>query len=267
MIIDIHTHAYPDRIAQRVLTPLSENSGIMPVCDGSLDDTRRLMRNCGVDKFALLPVATTPLCQSSNLFSQQNADEMLIPFGTVHPAAQNIEAEVEQLAEMGMRGIKLHPQYQHTRIDDERYERLIRRAAALGLAVIFHAGTDPGLPLPWMAMPCDTARLLDRIENIDGLVLIAAHMGGFAMFDDVERYLVGRNIYFDTSCIAEMLEPQQYARIIEQHGYERIIFGSDCPWQHPDDNMAAIRRLQLPPEQEKAILGGNAARLLHLDNN
>ncbi len=264
MIIDIHTHCYPQRIAQHVLRASGRNNSFPPVCDATLAGTRALMQACGVDKFALLPVGTMPSCHSSNQFSCDHADEMIIPFGTVHPAAEDLEGEVERLALMGLKGVKLHPQYQQTLISDTRYIRIIRRAATLGLVVIFHAGIDPELSPPWLSLPSDIARLLDVVEDTDGLVLIAAHLGGFGMFDDVEKYLVGRNLYFDTACIAKSISAAQYRRIIERHGYTRILFGSDCPWQRPDVNIQAIRRLGLPQEQLEMILGGNAQRILHI---
>lgn len=262
MIIDIHTHIYPDRIAKRVVRQLGTAANYRAVCGATAAETRSKMIEWGVDKYVLLPVGTTPLCQSSNMFSAESADDMAIAFGTVHPAAADVEGEVERVAEMGLRGVKIHPQYQKTLISDDKYVRMIRRAARLNLPVLYHAGADPGNPPPCLALPDDTLKLLAKIEDIDNLVLIAAHMGGLYMYDDAESKLCGHNIYLDTAMVAETMPPEQCRRMIEKHGYERILFGSDCPWQGADTNLAYLRGLGLPKEQEDAILGGNAARIL-----
>ena len=137
MIVDFHQHFYPDRLAGRVLRPLAEASGFAPVTDGTYGDTLRKNREWGVDRAVLLPVATSPHCASSNRFSLECAGEAVIPFATIHPDTPQPEAYLEGLKEQGFQGVKLHPQYQHADIDDPRYLRIIRTAAALCLPVIF----------------------------------------------------------------------------------------------------------------------------------
>lgn len=265
MIIDFHTHFYPQRLAARVMEQLSAASGIDPVCEGTAADTKEKLRAWGASHGVFLPVATTLHYAKSNEFAAALAkDGFFIPFGTLHPAAPDPEAEVEQIAALGLRGVKLHPQYQGVPIDDARYVRIIRRAARLRLPVVFHAGYDPGLPAPYLAEPEAIARLLDAVEDTEDMVLIAAHLGGYARYDAVERHLVGRNIWFDTALVAGNAPPEQFRRIIERHGYQRVLLGSDCPWQSTAAALAGLRALGLPAAAEAAICGGNAASLLAL---
>ena len=264
MIIDIHQHFYPDALAQRVLGQLSRNSGLTPVTDGTLTGTLAMNRQWGVDKAVLLPVATSPDVAAVNRFALSAAGEEIIPFAAVHPDTPEPEALLESLAEQGFKGVKLHPQYQGADIDDPRFVRIVRCAAKLSLPVIFHAGYDPGLPPPWRAAPEAICRLLDQVEDLPGLKLIAAHLGSLDMYDEVEEKLAGRNLWFDTAMLHGRISPEQLRRVIDKHGWQRILMGSDCPWQSGADAVADVKALGLPPEQEQGILGGNAARLLEL---
>lgn len=264
MIIDFHQHFYPDALAERVLRQLSKASGLTPLTDGTLSGTRAKNRKWGVDKAVLLPVATSPEVGSVNRFARGCAGPGIIPFAAVHPDTPQPEALLESLCEQGFKGVKLHPQYQGADIDDPRFVRIVRGAAKLSLPVIFHAGWDPGLPPPWRAAPDAICRLLDQVEGLPGLKLIAAHLGSLDMYDEVEEKLAGRDLWFDTAMLHGRISPEQLARIIGKHSWQRILLGSDCPWQSASDAVADIRALGLPREQEEAILGGNAARLLGL---
>ena len=265
MIIDFHVHFYPDRLAPRVMQQLSAASGLKPVTDGTRDDTLQKMKEWGVDKAVLLPVATSPNCDGSNKFALDSACDQLIPFAAIHPDTPEPESLLERLQQQGFKGVKLHPQYQGADIDDPRFVRIIKACAKLKLPVIFHAGVDPGLPSPWRAAPDAILRLLHQVEGLPGLTLIAAHLGAWDMFDEVEEKLVGHDIWMDTAMLHGYIDPEQLYRIIRRHGWQRILLGSDSPWQSGADAVADITALGLPKEQEQAILGGNAAALLGLE--
>ena len=99
-----------------------------------------------------------------------------------------------------------------------------------------------------------------------GLTLIAAHFGGFERWDDVERELVGLPVYLDTSFTVGYAPDEQFVRMVRRHGVERVLFATDAPWQDHAATLAAFRRLPLTPEEQAAILWGNAARLFQLPN-
>ena len=264
MIIDIHQHFYPDALAARVMAKLAAASGLAPLTDGTKADTVANNRAWGIDKAVLLPVATAPDCGAVNRFARAAADEGIIPFAAIHPDTPQPEATLESLAAQGFKGIKLHPQYQGADIDDPRFVRIVRCCGRIGLPVVFHAGYDPGLPPPWRATPSSICRLLDQVEDLPELKLIAAHLGSLDMYDEVERTLVGRDIWFDTAMLHGRIGLEQLYRIVSRHGWQRILLGSDCPWQSAADAIADIRALGLPKEQEEGILGGNAQALLNL---
>lgn len=261
-IFDIHTHFYPDDIAEYVLGRYRMKTTI--ACAGTKSATLEQEKAAGIARFNVLPVATTPSADSTNAFAVASADHTVTAFGTVHPQAPAPEAVMERFARQGLRGVKIHPQFQSTDIDSEAYKPIFRAAAACGLPVLFHAGLDSVIGGPVRAMPEAISRLLDWAEAVPGLVLIAAHMGGMSCFDDVEKYIVGRRIYLDTALVAGTLPREQYRRIIEHHGYGQILFGSDCPWQSPAAALSEFRALELDDAAERAILWDNAASLLRL---
>ncbi|MBQ6808139.1 MAG: amidohydrolase family protein [Firmicutes bacterium] len=268
MLIDIHTHFFKERAAAKILARLTACSGFIPCTDGTLADTWRLSREAGYDHALALPIATKPSQQQQlNDFVasvNHSCGGHILCFGSVHPAAADLEEELRRIRELGLLGVKFHPQYQEVYIDDPRVERMIRLATELGLPLLFHAGDDPGLPPPLYAPPERIARLLDRLEDLPEMRLIAAHLGGYRMWDEVEVHLLGRNLYFDTAFVFGLAEEEQIRRIIARHGWQRILLGSDCPWQHPAEALAGLKKLALPEEQFRAIAGENAAALLGL---
>lgn len=262
-IIDIHTHIYPDDIAGLVLGRYKSRIDVF--CEGTRASTVVAEAEAGISQFVILPVATTPHCAESNAFAKESAVGPVLAFGTIHPGTPEPEREIALLAKSGILGIKVHPQFQSTDVDADAYLSIFSAAAKNGLPVLFHAGLDPIIPGACRAAPEAIARMLDKAERIPDLVLIAAHLGGMDLFDDVEKYVVGRNIYLDTALVADRISQEQYRRIIKSHGAHRILFGSDCPWQHPRTALAGLKALALPPEEERAILYGNTAALLGLD--
>ncbi len=260
MLIDFHTHAFPDALCPRAVQKLAATAGEAPRTDGSLDDTRRVMRLHGVDRAVLANIAVSPSSQRSvnNWAGEVNGGEF-IAFGSVHPDSPDWEQELDRIAGMGLRGIKLHPDYQGFFVDEPRMYPLYRHAAGLGLAILFHAGVDIGYPEPIHATPEGIRRV---VLDLPGCRFIAAHMGGFRCWDGVEELLAGLPLCFDTAFCEGHLDREQMLRIIRKHGAENILFGSDLPWSDVDREYGFIKSLGLSREQEDGIFYKNALRLL-----
>lgn len=263
MIIDIHTHIFPDELATRALATLSNNSGVQPFTDGTLSGLCDSMRLTGIDQSAIMPIATKPsqarsINQWAVTISQQH--ENIISFGTIHPMQDAWQLEIDFLVENGIRGIKLHPDYQDFFVDDLMFAPMYHALADAGLIVMFHAGVDIGLPPPVHCTPERLARMLDMSPTLQ---VIAAHMGGYDCWDDVEQYLVGRELYFDTSFSLSDLGYERMTALIKAHGSQRILFGTDSPWTDQSVEVKAIQALPLTDDEITAILGETALNLLH----
>jgi uncharacterized protein len=254
MIIDSHTHVFPDDVAQRAIDALHSTCGATPVALPTVQGLLRHMQASGVSRSVLCPVATKPSqVRPINDWLLALNDERLIPFGAIHPHHDDLAGELERLQAAGVLGLKLQPFFQAFELEDPRTDALFEMIGDR-FAVLLHAG-DEIFPLPEIQpTPRRIASLLRRFPK---LRLIAAHAGGYQRWDEVEEHLVGKRLLFDISYTTGKAQVPQLRRIVERHGYERILWGSDFPWQAQDHSLQGLHQLGLPEDQETAILGGN----------
>ena len=151
MIIDIHTHTFPDKIAAATLDKLKHLSHTIPFTDGTAAGLAASMARAGVDRSVVMPVATSPrqvphVNDASARMNELGAQTGVLSFGCMHPDFDGWKEELARVRDLGLKGIKLHPQYQDTDFDDPRYLRILDRCGELGLVVLTHAGLDIGMP-------------------------------------------------------------------------------------------------------------------------
>lgn len=260
MLIDFHVHAFPDKIAQRAIEKLAFTAGgLTPSFDGTADGLRAMLIASDA-KGVLLPIATRPENQRSiNDWAATQRDERLICFGSVHPMAPDALDELDRLYALGLRGIKLHPEYQNFAVDDARFKPLWRKAARLGLITVFHAGLDMAYLPP---CGCSPEALSRALPAFDGAPVVAAHMGGYMQWESVLSTLCGLPVYLDTAyCQSRAIVPL-CQRIIERHGVDKILLGSDAPWSTPLSERAFVGTLGLTPAEQQNVCTNNAMRLL-----
>lgn len=265
MVIDFHTHCFPAKIAARALQNVAHNAGDIPALHaGSTDDLRREIHRQGADMAVVLHIATNPQQQTNvndfALETDRYAD--LVAFGSVHPGSEQALYELDRLHAAGIKGIKLHPDYQGFAVDDPLVQPIYRRIAHHGMITVFHAGCDIGLPEP---VHCTPQQLKAILPLFEGAPVVAAHMGGYLLWRDALKHLSGQDIYMDTSYSHTHMPPLWAQELIDRHGADRFLFGSDMPWGATHGNMAFIRSLGLPEDACTAILGKNAMRLLGLN--
>lgn len=262
MIIDFHTHTFPDELAQRALKALSQRAGVPAHTDGTNEGLCASMRQAGVDYAVTAPIATRPAqVRAINSWAAEvhACRPELICLGTLHPALTDWREEIDRLRADGVPGVKMHHDYQECYVDDPGLLPIYRALADAGLLLLVHAGVDIGLPPPVHCPPERLAHVLDAVPN---LTIIAAHMGGYAQWEAVEAHLLGRALYLDTSYSLADLGAARMTALIRAHDPARVLFGTDSPWTAQQAEVAAIRALPLKAEETQAILGGNAARLL-----
>jgi uncharacterized protein len=264
MVIDFHAHCFPDRLAATALDQLSRSAGALTKwTQGTFEDTKRHMKQNGVDVAVLLNIAVTPSQQKNvNDFAARVSCGSTFGFGSVHPFAPDALDELERMAALGLKGVKFHPQYQRFAIDDSHAFPVYRKAAALGLITVFHAGLDLGFADSDAASPAAIARAL---PEFGGAPVVAAHMGGYCCWQEVYTHLAGLEVYFDTAFSHGHIPLPEAQRIIKRHGADKILFGTDLPWSSVANELAFISSLGLTKEETQQVLGGNAARLLGLN--
>lgn len=266
MYIDFHTHIFPDKIAPATIAHLERVGGIPAHTDGTAQGLRRSMANAGIDRAVVLPVVTKPSqFESINRFAAQiNAEnDRLISLGGIHPDNDNIEERLDYIVSLGLKGIKLHPDYQGVFIDDERNVRLFEEAIKRDLLVVIHAGIDIGLPDPVHCTPARTAAVLQSL-TLDATRprIVLAHVGGWNCWDEVESELVGKPVYLDLGFSLGQIKDEQLLRIIRAHGADRILFASDSPWGDQTADKTYFESLPLTAKERDQIAWQNAKSLL-----
>lgn len=264
MLIDFHTHAYPERIAASVLEKLSHGSNIdiVPQTRGTLESLKEEMARDGVDLSVLLSIATNPRQQTNvnNFAIECNRDPAVEAFGSVHPDAPNALEELERIHAAGLKGVKFHPEYQHFYVNDEKMRPIYRKISELGLITLFHAGKDFQFSPPYHGTP---ERLLCALKWFDAPV-VAAHWGAGEYHEDVLKLLCGRDLYFDLSFGYGLVPRDIGQAIVDKHGPDKLLFASDMPWHRPSWELSLIGQLDISPSDRDKILYRNAARLLKL---
>ena len=265
MIIDFHTHTFPEKIAKASIESLSKCSGITPHTDGTADGLRRSMEEACVDLSVILPVVTRPAqFETVNRVAARicEAGGGLLSFGGIHPDCSDIRQKIREIKALGLKGIKIHPAYQEVYMDDIRYLRILDAATEQGLIISVHAGVDIGLPEPVYAA---VEKILYAVRETKPEKLVMAHLGGWKEWDAVEELLAGEEVYMDTAFLEDYISDEQLVRIIRKHGAGKILFGTDCPWSGQKESIARIEGLPLSEEEKALIFGENAKKLLELE--
>ncbi len=262
-IIDFHTHCFPEKIAGRALDKLSQSAGGLKYhTDGTVDGLKSVMKSQGVSASVVLNIATNEKQQKSvNDFAAViNNEDGVFAFGSVYPFSEDALDELERIKELGLKGVKLHPEYQDFFADDERLKPIYEKISKLGLITVFHSGKDLAYKPPYK---CSPERLLRALKWFSAPV-IAAHWGASGLSDDVIRYLCGTDVYFDTAFGYGYISKDEANRIIDIHGTDKILFGTDSPWSYPEREMELINALDLNENDKNKIFYENGENLLKI---
>ena len=278
MVIDFHNHFYPDKIAAKAIEKLTTGANIVAYTDGTAKGLSEDLKSAGYDLGVVLPVATAPKQVEHINTSAVEVNAMypnLLSFGAIHPDYENYKDEILRIKELGLKGIKLHPDYQETFFDDERYLRIMDEAFKQDLIVVVHSGLDIGLPKP---VHTGVEQVLNVI-NIFGdkaSKLVLAHTGAWAMWDEVYEKIAGKNVYIDISFSLgatkhksdgsdlKLLDDDLLYKICKKHGVDKVLFGTDSPWGDHKAMLEKFMTLPFTNEEQDLILYKNAKKLLKI---
>ena len=283
MIVDIHTHTFPDKIAKRVVDGLAGMGHVRHFTDATRPELFASIEEAGIDWAVNLPVHTradqvVKIHRDLLACHEEMKNRHLLTFGGMHPDFEDYRTELRWLKEQGIPGIKLHPAFQQCDLDDPRMLRIVDAASELDMIVIVHGGMDVSFPdRNYASVPM----ILHMLKEVAPPKLIVAHMGGWGDWDRVEAELAGAPVYLDTAFSLGPVTPapndpvppirgwnmtdEAFVRLARKHGTDRVLFGTDSPWIVQKDYIARLRALPLEDSEKEQILGGNAARLLGLE--
>lgn len=271
MIIDAHTHIYPEKIADRAIAKLEAASGVKAKTDGRKTGLMQSMKEAGVDYSLLLPVATSPRqvdpINEEAAETNASADETgLLSFGGIHPDTSDYKDVLRRIKTLGLKGIKIHPDYQQVFFNDIRCKRIVSEATEHGLYIMVHAGVDIGLPDP---VHCCPDHVIEVVKETGSDKLILAHMGGWRLWDEVKEKLSDQPVYLDTAfsldCMPDvegMLTKERFVDMVRSFGAERIAFGTDSPWCAQKECVEWIRETTLTEQEKEQIFSGTIRTIL-----
>lgn len=284
MIIDIHTHEFPDKIAAKTKEVLQNNSHSETFSDLTLRGLIDTEAKAGIDLAVIVPVATKPsqvesINNSAYEINERFGGKTVLSFAAMHPDFPEYKKELKRLVEMGFKGIKLHPAYQGHNIDDIEYLRIMDEANSLGLAIITHGGIDIGFPTVDFCSPEMTRHAINEIGDFP---LIVAHMGGWKDWERVPEYLADTSVLIDTSASLNEIVPKKgdehyyskegrklldadgFMKLFNAFGQKRILFGTDNPWSDPAADIEFIKNLPISEDEKEDIFYNNARKILDI---
>ena len=271
MIIDFHAHAFPDKIAQKTISALSVAAGVKAYLDGTIESLEKSSEKANIDVAISLPVVTKPSqFDSVNAFAlNQNArfysgESRILSFAGIHPDCEDIEGKIKWIKDSGFKGIKIHPEYQNSFIDEEKTLRLLSLAKKDDLITVVHAGVDGAYRDT--EVKCTPKRVKNALKKINGYEkLVLAHFGGNELWEEVESVLAYEEVYFDTGFMLKHIREQDFKKILKKHGADRVLFATDSPWSGQSEDVDIIRSFNLSEEDEQKIFYRNAVKLLDLE--
>lgn len=267
MIIDFHTHIFPEKIAAHAIPKLAAIVNLTPSIDGCAEGLRASMQKAGIDMSVVLPVVTDvkqfdSIFRFASFINETYAsvqEQRLLSFAGIHPDDPDYKAHLAQIKREGFAGIKLHPNYQNVEFNDIRMKNLLYAASEIGLPIITHAGFDPYTPDHEF---CTPDMILDVLRDVAPENLILAHLGGNENYDEAEEKICGQNVYLDTAYSITHVSEAQFIRMVRKHGADKILFATDCPWAEQKTCVEILKKCSLTDREKELILSANAGKLL-----
>ena len=252
-VIDSHTHVWPQTIAPRAVDFLEGYYDLPWECGGTAADLEKSMTESGVDISVAFSVATSAAqVQNINNFMSMLQNERIVALGAMHPEFAGYKDEIRRIKELGLKGVKFHPDFQGFKIDDISAMRIYEEIGD-NLPMVFHLGdekSDNSAPL----------RMANVLEQMPYLKVVGAHMGGYKSWDESVRHLIGRDIYLDT-CVSIPWLGADFTKMVREHGAEKILFGSDFPAVSQKTELARYDDLDFTEQEIELVLSRNAKKV------
>jgi len=260
----MHAHIFPQKVASKAVNAIGNFYDLPMQEQGYSEDLIVKEKEAGVSKGLICSSATTPMQVTAiNSFIASevaNHPDEFFGFGTLHAYYENIPEEVERIIQLGLKGIKLHPDFQNFAIDDPKAFEIY--AAAEGkLPILFHTGDK-------RYKYSNPDKMMNVLKNFPKLTVICAHLGGYSEWKEVLKlkgYLGNENVFIDTSSSIQMMDKKTAVKIIKKHGIERTFWGSDYPMWTPKTELNNFLSLGFTDDENEKILGLNAINLLNIN--
>ena len=261
--IDAHCHIYPEKIASRAVAGTDAFYGEKSLCKGTATDLINEGKKAGIDHFIVQSVATTPhQVRSINEFIAKEvikSDGLMTGLGTLHPDSEDIKGDIKHIIELGLHGVKLHPDIQKFKIDDYRCLKIYDLCEEENIPILMHTG-DSRFDFS------NPNRLLPIMEIYKSLTVVGAHLGGWSVWDEAVSTLKDLpNFYVDCSSCFPFIDAKKVKELIKAYGAEKVLFGTDYPMWSPSREIEEFLALGLDEFENKCILNMNAKKVFNLE--
>lgn len=260
MIIDFHTHVFPDHIAFQALEKLQAAAKTAANTKGTVTSLLQSMDRAEIAASVICSIATRP-GQFDNIlqWSEDITSSRIIPLPSIHPDEKEIDQKLVRIKEKGFVGIKMHPYYQDFFVNESRLNPVYESLVDQNLLLVMHTGYDIAFEYDDRVTPSPIASLIDRYPQ---LKLVTTHFGAWSAWDEVEKHLIGKPVFIETSLALQSITAEQAKRMFLAHPPEYLLFGSDSPWEDQKESIERIRALGLGKKLENRLFYENAQRLL-----
>ncbi len=260
-IVDVHTHCFPDFLAERAMDALCSSSDIKAYHNGTLNGLIKSMDNAGITKSVIQSIATRP-SQTENIldWSLEIKSDRIEPFISIHPEYKEYDTILKKARDNGLIGVKVHPHYQSFMINDEKYFYLYEAYCKYNFIVLFHAGADIAFPGYDNA---SVARLINVLDRFPQMRLILAHYGAYREWDEVYEKIAGRDVYIETSFILEERGEDMFLKILKKHPKDKILFGTDSPWLEQKNAVKLVEESDIDKDLKEKVFYKNYSMLLN----
>ena len=263
-IIDSHCHIYPEKIAHKAIEAVDHFYGGLPgcPCDGTAETLLACGRAEGISHFIVHSVATKPeQVPGINRFiseSVRQADGAFTGLGAIHPDSGQLRQDFEELMALGLKGVKIHPDFQRFEADSLKAFRIYALCEEYGLPVLVHTGD-------YRYDYSNPERIVNVLKAFPDLTFIGAHFGGWSVWDRAQSLLPDfPNIRVDTSSSFPWMDEKRALEMIRAYGSERVMFGSDYPMWTRKPDLDFFGKLDLSGEERENISWRSCAELYHI---
>ncbi len=261
-IIDCHCHVYPDKIADKAVEAIHKFYDLHMGYDGRYSTLTSHGEKNGISHFVVFSVATVPgQVQAINNFiadTVEKSNGIMTGLGSLHPDSPRLEDDYNHIKALGLKGVKLHPDFQKIAINDKRCEKIYDLCRG-DLPILLHTG-DSRYDFS------NPDRMAEILEKYPDLTVIGAHFGGWSVWDEAVSKLCGYpNFYVDCSSSFDWMTSEKAEKIIKAYGADRVLFGSDFPMWDYESELSRFFEINLTESEREKILYRNAAKLFGIE--
>lgn len=264
-VIDAHCHIYPEAIAEKAAAATAHfYEGLPAKCKGTVEVLLAEGDACGIDHFVVQSVATKwEQVKSINEFIAREVakhPKRFTGFATMHPDSQTLREDLEHAVELGLKGVKLHPDIQRFALDSPGSMAIMSLCNEKKLPVLIHAG-DNRFDFS------NPKNIIPVLEAFPDLVMVGAHFGGFSVWDEaLEKLKKYPNYYVDCSSSMFTMDDERAMSIIRGWGAERILFATDYPMWSPIAERRRYLGLPLTEEERTQMDYVNAMKIFGISD-